>query len=295
MDEQATQLDNILSQLKAKGASQEEIQTVAADFLKKPEEKQDVGFLHGLAQDIASPFLKIASTIEGGAVSAAAMLGSDAAAKKRQDLIENGQNYGWFGTQTPIGADAFKQYKAGEIGGGKALYQMGADLAGNMLEAYVMSGGFAPLEGIGKQGLWSTVKQAAPMAIAFGASEALKSQGKGEGALTSAMKGASSYIGVTAGFGLTKGGLNLLGNWGARALQAPAMRGASNAVKAFAEKVWSVLPAEITSATEKGINKTVNFMTSRAYSALNDEYKTVTRKAAMDFINTMTPELTDDA
>lgn len=168
MDEQATQLDNILSQLKAKGASQEEIQTVAADFLKKPEEKQDVGFLHGLAQDIASPFLKIASTIEGGAVSAAAMLGSDAAAKKRQDLIENGQNYGWFGTQTPIGADAFKQYKAGEIGGGKALYQMGADLAGNMLEAYVMSGGFAPLEGIGKQGLWSTVKQAAPMAIAFG-------------------------------------------------------------------------------------------------------------------------------
>jgi hypothetical protein len=129
-----------------------------------PEKKSG---LQSFIQSVAEPFLKLPTTVAaaGARVVGGLIGGAEGAEKARQSALE-GLDYGYFGNVKPIGADAFKKYQEGEIGGGEFATRAVGDLAGTAAEigSYAVGGG----------GAAQTIKTGLKGLIKEGAKEGLK-------------------------------------------------------------------------------------------------------------------------
>ena len=245
--------------LQKQGASKEQIQGWLDSMKGKVApagETQKPGFLQGLAQEVARPFLKVPASFASAAASA---ISPEAGRRAR----EEGVPFGYLGKVKPFGA-----YEGELPTGGDAL-RAGADVAGSALE--VASYAMAPLK-IGG-GFWNTVKEVAPLAITFGTGKGLQATGEGKGAMESVVTGAGNAVGAAAGYGLFKGGANLFANWGARALQSDAVRVTGQEMKNLAEYTWNSLPE----AFQKGVTSLTDFTnatTRRTVAALRSQFDT---------------------
>jgi len=286
------------------------IDDVAAKFggsaIDTQQEDKEVGFFHGVAQEMASPFLQAGVTVAGaGLTGLQTLLGDKAKADEtRKTLLNEGVDFGWFGSNVkPLGADAFNKYKSGEYDKGEAITRMALDAAGNLAEIY--SYGLAPIEGLGKRGIWKTIKAATPMASALGTGKALQSFGEGQNVKESAIQGGVSFGSAVLGYGLLKGGANIIGTYGARALQQPAIIAVGKQLDNFAGKVWSTLPEAFTETAENLVSKGVQgtsgilkFLTAerswRTFKTLESEYNANLENTVRTWIDKTLPEISEN-
>jgi len=274
-------------------APQADLQKVIDIFnsQKQPEQKPltDIPFFPDtILRDSLKPVVRAGVTVAGGIATGVAGLfgGEEAAGQARQSAVE-GLDVPYFGKTRPFGAGAYDEMQAGNIGGGEFATRAGLDAAGSAAEMYSYT--MAPLK-IGR-GFWNTIKEALPMALTFGAAKTGQAAGEGKGAIDSTLEGAGNALGVTAGFGLLKGGANLFANYGARALQSPAIKQAGSWAKGFAEKVWNALPDSFQEKAITGLDNMVNSQTKRTYSLLETEFNKEWKKTANSAIDALTPNI----
>lgn len=248
------------------------------------------GFVQSTAQAIASPFLKSAITVSSGAARViGGIVGGKEGAQRAQDAAIEGVDAGYFGNIKPFGADALKQYNAGEISGGEFTKRAGAEAGGNFLE--IASYGLAPLKGIKGVGFLKSIAKSSPFAATFGLGEGLQAVGEGKGAGEAAVEGTIGGIGSAIGFGIMSKGSNIIGNWGAKALQSPAVRAAGNKLIEVAEKTWSTLPEAFTGPVSQGVDYLANKSARRAYNVLKQDFDTTFKQAIDSNIDAIIPEV----
>ena len=289
------ELENVLKQLDAKGASKEEIQQVYDAYKGQssaPTEPLMSGnkpWLQSTAQSIAKPFLSIgasgAGALEGLAYLGGKAVGADQfAERRRQDMqsILEGVDTGYLGTAKPLGAGA-----AG--GGVKDGHITGAGLAdvfGQLGEA----GSYfaAPLKGA--TGFWGAVKSGIPAAGLFGAGEGLQAAGEGKGAIESTATGVANAVGVLATFGLMGKAADVFKIWGAKAMQDSVVRAGASTLRDFADHTFNTLPE----AFQKGYTSLADFTnatTRRTVAALRSEFDRNYNTTKDAVIDSLVPEV----
>lgn len=286
-------LDDILKQaykdMAAKGVPDAQrqplIEKLASDYnaSKGPatgEEKP--GFLQGTIQSIAKPFLKIPATAIADAKSIATRLSGGS--KEDAANAHTDTDFGYFGKVSPLDSAVAEGAKKGDINSG--IVPTALQTAGTAAEigSYFM----APLKA--GAGFWNTAKAAIPFATTFGVGKGLEAAGDGKGAAEATLEGAGNAVGAAAGFGLMKGATGLIGNWGARALQEPAVQAAGSWMKGFAEKTFNALP-EAFQNTAANLSDLTNATTRRTAVALKSEFDQNFSTAKDAMIDSLVPEV----
>lgn len=277
------QIKQNISALETQGASQEDIQSwldsQKGNVASSDSGQQKPGFVQGLVQDIARPFLKPIASIDSAAASAI-----DPAAG--QNARDNGVPFGYFGNVKPFGAQGLIPQPGQGTNWDSGARQF-ADVAGNTAEAasYFM----APMK-LGR-GFWATVKEGAPMAATYAAGKGGEALGDGKSPLEAAGTAAANYVGATAGYSLLKGAGNLIANWGSRALQSDAVRVAGQWANDFAEKTWNALPEAFQKGAADTLDSITNKSTRRTVSALQDEFDKNWTTASQSMIDGINPEV----
>lgn len=258
MDEK--EIQSIVSQLKSKGAKDNEIKIVLQDYVDSKSQAAptvsprnttggDIPFFPDtLAKDIAKPFTKTAASLATtGAMGVAGLIGGkDAAQQVGQQAFEQGVPLPYFGDVKPIGADSVNQFTQGKrsaVGAGVGVL---ADLAGTAFEgasyAYAplklaapAGGVSAVLKSIGPKQLLQAAKAVSPFAAPFAIGRGLQDYSQAEGGqgdkIEEGLKEAATAYGATAlGFSVLNGGGAMLSHYGAKLLKNPV-------VKAFSEKL----------------------------------------------------------
>ncbi len=279
--------------MEKQGATQAEVQE-AIDHFKKvgspfaqsaQDPKKDVGLFQGTVQAIAKPFLKTASsvaTIVGAPL--AGMLGADA--ERIAQVAEEGIDYGFFGKATSFGT----QFLDEELSGGQKVKRAGMELAGNLAE--IASYGLAPLKAIKGAGFFETAfKAGAPFSAAFGVGKGLQAGGEGKGAGEAVLEGVGGYLGSSLGYGIFGKGAQLMGTWGARALQSPAIQASGKAIQSLAEKVWTAMPESFKAKGFEMADALINSSTRRAVNALKAEYGQTHKQAVGAWIDATSPNV----
>jgi len=275
MNEQ--EVKKLVDAMNGQGASQEEIQraiSARGSQSATPAADEKVGFTKGVIQSTAKPFLKVASSAANiVAAPIAAIAGkSDEYAR----AVQEGMDYGFFGKVTPFGTQMLDD----SLTVGQKVGRTGMELAGNMAE--IASYGFAPLKGLKGAGFFETAFKAGwKPSVAIGAGKALEAGGEGKSAGEAITEGVGAYIGSSLGFGVAGKGAQLMGNWGAKALQSKAIQAAGEAIKDVSEKIWQAMPE---SFQQKGFDMAeaiINSSTRRAVNAAKSEYAQA-HKGAID-------------
>lgn len=250
-----------------------------------------VGFVQQAVRDIASPFMKAGATLEAGAEVAASYIpGGKTPDQARADALKGfGSEDSYLGKYKPFGADSYSQLQSGDITKGEFAKRAGLETAGNLAEIY--SYGLAPLKGIKGAGFFKSILKAAPFAGMFGLGEGLQAAGEGKGAGESAVAGVSGFAGSSIGYGVMSKGANLIGNWGAKALQSPAVRAAGQKLVDIAEKTWYTLPEAFTKEVTQGIDYLANKSARRAYNVLKQDFDSTFKEAINSNIDAITPEV----
>jgi len=254
------------------------------DIQEKP------GFVQGLAQDIASPFLKSIATVSaaGARTISGIVGGKELADRARQAAIEQGVDFGYFGHNVkPIGAESFKQYESGDISGGETAKRMSLEAAGTLGE--MGSYFIAPLEGIRGTGFLKTMAKSIPFATAFGLSKGLQAGGEGKGFGESTLEGGLTTLSTALGYGLLGKASSFVAAQGAKALQSEAFRAAGKALGDLTEKVWNVMPQAFQDTATKWTDNLVNTSFRRSYQALKSEFDSAWKKATNGAIESITP------
>ena len=283
------QLEQVLKQLDAKGASKAEIQQVydayKAQATPAPsptgEPVQKPGFVQSTLQSIARPFLSVgASAAAGGELLAAAagdVIGAQGfSASRRQDVLDiaKGVDTGYLGTARPLGAG-----KAGPL-------EAGADIAGQLLEA----GSYFVAPPKGATSFWGAVKSGVPMAGTFGAGAGLQAAGEGKGAIESTATGAANAAGVLATFGLMGKAADVFKIWGAKAMQSNLVQAGASRLRDFADHTFEALPEafkkEFTSLADF-----TNVTTRRTVNALRSEFDRNYNTTKDAVIDSLVPEV----
>ena len=273
--------------MNAQGASQEEIQRAittraSSSASPSPTGENKVGWKQQLTRDIAKPFLKTATSaafaIRGG-------LG-DYDPEKMAKAAEEGVDYGFFGKVKPFGS----QFLEEDTTVGDQAKRAGLEIAGNMAE--IASYGMAPLHGLKGAGFWSTaIKGAAPFSATFGLGKGLQAAGEGKGAGEATLEGAGAYLGSALGYGFMGKGAQLMGRWGARAIQQPGVKAAGKAIMNLAEKVWTAMPESFQTKGAEFVSSIINASTRRATSALKSEYAQTHKQAVNAWIEATSPNV----
>lgn len=293
------QLEQKIIEADKRGATKEEMEQLKSfytDALKSqgsaakgakesPLSQKDIPFFPDtLARDVARPFL--------GAFASVANLtkaGTDDFDRVRRE----GMNFGYFGNVKPLGAE-FDVTK-----GLKENIRPLAEATGRVAE--MASYGFAPLKGIKGAGFFDAAfKQGAPFSVAFGAGKGLQKygeeadeSGKRATAGEAALAGAGAYLGSSLGYGITAKGAQLIGHFGARALQQPAVKAAGEQIRSLAEKVWSAMPDSFQQQGFKMADAILNASTRRKVAALESEYLRTHGESVSSWIRSVAPDVGD--
>lgn len=286
------ELNNILKQayqdMDAKGIPEGQrkalIEKLANDYNASQKTEQKPGFVQGLAQDVARPFLSIPSTVIGAGKAALTRVGGGSKEDAARALAE-GTDFGYFGNVKPLNAPMAEEVLKGNSAN-QGILRTGLNTAGTTAE--IASYFMAPLK-VGA-GFWNTIKAAVPMAATFGAGKGLQAAGEGKGALESTAIGAGNAIGAAAGYGLFKGGAQLFSNWGARALQNEAVAAAGSRMKDLAEQTWQSLP-EAFKGQVTSLADFTNATTRRTVAALRSEFDKNYNTAKDAVIDSLLPEV----
>lgn len=287
------ELDKILKQaysdMDAKGIPEAQrqplIEKLANDFNASqgggtPEQKP--GFVQGTIQAIAKPFLKIPAT----AIADAKSIGTRLSGGSKEDAINahTDTDFGYLGKVSPLDAAVAEGAKKGDINSG--IVPTALETAGTAAEigSYFM----APLRA--GAGFWNTAKASIPFATTFGAGKGLEAAGDGKGAVDATIEGVGSGVGAAAGYGLLKGATGLISNWGARALQEPAVQAAGSWMKDFAEKTFAALPEAFQNAPGN-LADMANSTTRRTVAALKTEFDKNFGTAKNAMIDSLVPEV----
>lgn len=278
------ELENEIRNAHAKGATKEEMQKLESFYMEtlknqsqfKP--KTEVGFFKGMVQEVAKPFLKVAS-------SAANIVGAPIAAiagktEEYNKQIQEGMDYGFFGKVSPIGT----QFTEEGLTTGQKIGRTAADLGGTMAE--IASYGLAPLKGIKGMGFFETaIKAGWKPSLAFGTGKALQAGGEGKGATDIALAGAGGYLGSSLGFAIAGKGAQMIGNWGAKALQSQAVKATGETIKNIAEKIWTAMPESFRQKGFQMADALLNASTRRTIRALESEYAQAHKNAVGAWID----------
>jgi hypothetical protein len=293
------QLESILSQLDAKGASKEEIQEVynaykTQDAPAAPavqaEPIEQPGFLQSAAQVIAKPFLGIGASAAGGleglAYGAAKLVGADSfAERRRQDMedILNGVDTGYLGIARPLGSDAAD----GGVKDGRITGQGLAKVFGGALEAgsYFAS---APLKGA--EGFWQAAKAGKKVAGVMAAGAAANSLGDGKDLGEAAVDGGVAGVGTLATFGLMNKAADVFKIWGAKALQDPIVQASAAKIRDTADHIFNTVP-EIFGKGFTSLADITNVSTRRAVNALRSEFNRDYNTAKNAIIDSLVPDV----
>lgn len=247
------------------------------------------GFVQGLAQDVAKPFLSAITNVSGLGASALGYIagGKDLYSRVRQTALEQGADYGYFGKVKPIGAEAILARDRGEISTGEMVKREALDFAGTMGE--IASYSFAPLKGIKGTGFLKTMAKSAPFATAFGISKGLQAGAEGKSTTESITEGAVSGLSASLGYALLGKASSFVSNMGARALQSEAFRAAGKGLVDLTEKTWNALPQAFQDSVSKWTDNLINTSFRRSYQALRTEFNSKFNQAVNGAIESVVP------
>lgn len=233
------------------------------------EQPEQVGFWHGLVQDIARVPIKEAasvSTLAGEALAAGSditakglkLIGakdasdsvkffSDKLGQVLDDAEKNGIDYGYFGKVTPIGGETSQRT---DLSMPEKILNIGTEGAGTGTQ--LVSYGFNP-----SGGFW---KQALKLGSLMGIGSGVESLGKGKSPIEAGEDALTTGAATAAGMGLLHMAAAPIAWVGNRLIKSEAGKALGSWIAESVEKMYKYLPEEFTNQTE---NLSKSFQTSR--------------------------------
>lgn len=248
-----------------------------------PVSQEQTGFLQQTAQNMARPFLSAPASVASAVATGLGEAGI-ISPKYGEEARQSGVPFGYFGKVKPFAAKV--PTSIGDI------INSAAGGAADMLESasYLM----APVKELGS-GFFSKIalKEALPMATAYGTAQGLRDKSKGGSVLGSAGTALGNTLGAMGAYTLMGAGGQAISRWGARALRSEAMRTLTRLGNDMAEKVWSTFPEAFKKGSIDSLDKMTNKLVYSRMRALSNEFTRFHKKSMLSFIDSTAPKITE--
>lgn len=204
-----------------------------------PVTSSDPGFVQGLAQDLAHPFLRLGATVRQAGDQTQDILhdlgvASPLEPKEKQMLFDQTYDMGWFGKVKSIQ----NPWDAMGVGAQAGSWFTPVGETAKLADGAALQ--------LAKTPFWSKavkfMKEALPFAASQGVGVGMEKLGEGKGAGEAAMDATTNIIGNLGGYGLFKGGMNILKFAGSRILQSDIAKEANKYVLDLANKAFHLDP-----------------------------------------------------